>query len=50
MHDIGKPGWASLAIFIPFVGMLTPFVMMIYGGEPTENAYGPPRRGWFANA
>ena len=39
---------ASLRNFGAFDSALAD--MMIYGGEPTENAYGPPRRGWFANA
>jgi uncharacterized membrane protein YhaH (DUF805 family) len=47
MHDIGKPGLMSLAVFIPIVGQFTPFVMLFYPGEPDSNLYGSSRPGWF---
>ena len=42
-HDIGKPGWACLAIFIPLVGVFTPVALLFIAGTPLGNAYGKPQ-------
>ena len=47
MHDIGRTGWVSLAVFIPMVGLFIPFVLVFYPGEPNLNLSGEPRPGWF---
>lgn len=41
-HDIGKSGWGALLVFVPVVGLITPFVMLFYPGDVSTNEYGPP--------
>ena len=42
LHDIGWSGWLWLLNFVPFVGSLFPFVIMVVPGTNIANRYGPP--------
>jgi len=42
LHDIGWSGWLWLLNFVPFVGSLFPFVIMVIPGTNIANRYGPP--------
>ncbi|MDR6925720.1 DUF805 domain-containing protein [Pseudomonas sp. BE134] len=42
LHDIGWSGWLWLLNFVPFVGSLFPFVIMVIPGSNIANRYGPP--------
>ena len=42
LHDIGWSGWLWLLNFVPFVGSLFPFVIMVIPGTHIANRYGPP--------
>ena len=46
-HDIDKPGWACLAVFVPIVGIFTPFVLLFIPGSPLGNSYGKPQAFFF---
>lgn len=41
LHDIGKSGWMQLIGFIPIIGVIVMFVLLVLDGEPDENKYGP---------
>jgi uncharacterized membrane protein YhaH (DUF805 family) len=43
-RDIDRTGYACLLIFIPVVGVFTPFVLLFLSGTPGKNQYGPPHR------
>lgn len=40
LHDIGKSGWYSLLMFIPFLGSIYLFVQTCYDSTPGDNKYG----------
>ena len=40
-HDQDKSGWFYLLTFIPYVGGIVVFVMMMLDGTPGPNQYGP---------
>lgn len=42
LHDLGKTGWLSLLMLVPFVGFFF-YLWLIFGpGDPHANEYGPP--------
>lgn len=45
LHDIGRSGWWLLLVFIPVIGPLIIFVMMLFNSEPGTNSYGPNPKG-----
>ncbi len=41
LHDTGRSGlWYLLGIFLPFIGPIWLFVLMVLDSEPGENKYG----------
>lgn len=42
LHDSGKSGFWWLVVFIPAIGGLILFVLMVLDSEHNENYYGPP--------
>lgn len=40
-HDMGKSGWLTLLLFVPFVNMIWVLVLLFKKGTEGENAYGP---------
>lgn len=40
LHDIGKSGWMMLITFIPLIGGIWLFVLMVTDSNPGENEYG----------
>jgi len=42
LHDLGFSGWWVLLHFVPIVGSLLPFALMLAPGSPKRNIYGPP--------
>jgi len=40
-HDQGRSGWMCLIGFVPIVGQVLAFVLLLLPGEITENRYGP---------
>ena len=41
LHDTGRSGlWYLLRIFLPFIGHIWLFVLMVLDSEPDENKYG----------
>ena len=45
LHDVGKSGWMLLITFIPLIGAIWFFVLMVTDSNPGENKYGPnPKR------
>jgi len=40
LHDVGKSGWFGLIIFIPLVGLVWLFVLLVSEGNAGENEYG----------
>lgn len=44
-HDIARSGFSSLLVCIPVAGMFTPFGLLFYPGDASDNRFGqPPRR------
>ncbi len=41
LHDTGRSGWMMLVGLIPIIGAIWLFVLMVLGGNPGENKYGP---------
>lgn len=41
MHDIGKPGWVLLGLFVPIVGTLLGIILGFFPGQNGDNQYGP---------
>jgi uncharacterized membrane protein YhaH (DUF805 family) len=39
-HDIGKSGWMALIVFVPLVGQITPFALLVYPGSDQDNEFG----------
>ena len=44
-HDIGKSGWWYLIGFVPFIGTIWFFVLMLLDSQPGENKWGPNPKG-----
>jgi uncharacterized membrane protein YhaH (DUF805 family) len=44
LHDTGRPGWWLLIGFIPLVGLVLIYFLVI-DGQPGENQYGPNPKG-----
>ena len=40
LHDTGRSGWWILISFIPVIGGIWYFVLMVLDGDPGENQYG----------
>lgn len=41
LHDMGKPGWWVLILFVPVVGVILSLVMLFKKGTEGPNEYGP---------
>lgn len=41
-HDINKPAWHLLWVFIPFLGAVALFALWLRPSQPTSNPYGIP--------
>lgn len=42
LHDSDKSGWWQLLVFIPSLGMLALFILMLLPGTKGDNRFGPP--------
>ncbi len=42
LHDSDKSGWWQLLIFIPSLGILALFILMLLPGTKGDNRFGPP--------
>ena len=40
LHDINKSGWMILVAFIPVIGAIWLFILLVMEGTPGENQYG----------
>jgi uncharacterized membrane protein YhaH (DUF805 family) len=40
LHDSNKSGWWLLVVFIPFIGGVILFVLMLLDGTPGQNKFG----------
>ena len=40
LHDMGKSGWWSLVLLVPFVGVIIMLIMCAQPGESGSNQYG----------
>ncbi len=40
LHDVGKSGWFSLILLLPFVGLVWLFVLFCADGADGDNKYG----------
>jgi len=40
LHDMGKPGVAAVALFVPFVNVIAFVVFCVIPGNPGPNSYG----------
>ena len=40
LHDIGKSGWMFLIAFIPLIGGIWLFVLLVTDSKPGDNQYG----------
>jgi uncharacterized membrane protein YhaH (DUF805 family) len=40
-RDFGWTGWAQLLAFVPYLGVLFPFALMVVPGTLGDNRYGP---------
>ena len=49
-HDLGKSGWFTLFMFIPFVSIIFTIWIYFFKWTPGENQYGPDPLGWTAPA
>jgi uncharacterized membrane protein YhaH (DUF805 family) len=45
LHDVGKSGWFILVRFIPLIGSIWLFVVLVTEGEHGLNQYGPDPKG-----
>ena len=41
LHDVGKSGWMYLIVFIPLIGAIWIFVLLLKDSEVGDNKYGP---------
>ena len=41
LHDVGKSGWMILLAFLPVVGWIWLFVLLVTDSQPGDNQYGP---------
>ncbi len=41
LHDVGKSGWMYLILFIPIIGAIWIFVLLLKDSEVGDNKYGP---------
>jgi uncharacterized membrane protein YhaH (DUF805 family) len=39
-HNIGKSGWMALMVFLPIVGQITPFALLVCPGSDQDNEFG----------
>ena len=44
LHDLGKSGWISLALIIPFFQFIAVIFLLCASGDAFDNAYGPAQR------
>jgi|TARA_B110000014_G_scaffold257462_1_gene242086 uncharacterized membrane protein YhaH (DUF805 family) len=40
LHDVDKSGWMLLLVFIPIIGAIWLFVLMVTDSKPGQNDYG----------
>ncbi len=45
LHDAGMSGFMYLLIFIPAIGQMLIYVLMLFPSAAEDNIYGPPHRG-----
>lgn len=45
LHDTGKSGWMLFISFIPIIGAIWLFLLLVTEGDAGENAYGPAPKG-----
>lgn len=45
LHDVGLSGWFYLIYFVPIIGGLIVFIMMMLPSESRDNKFGPPPGG-----
>ena len=45
LHDTDRIGWWLLICFIPLIGAIWLFVLMVIDGTPGQNQYGPDPKG-----
>lgn len=46
LHDLGRSGWWSLAVLVPYAGNVGNLVLSLWSGTEGDNDYGPqPRQG-----
>jgi uncharacterized membrane protein YhaH (DUF805 family) len=41
LHDIDKSGWMILILFIPLIGLIWLWILMMIKGNPGNNKFGP---------
>ncbi len=41
LHDTGRSGWMLLILFIPLIGVIWYFVLLVSDGNAGDNKYGP---------
>lgn len=44
-HDLGKSGWRTLLLLIPFANIVFALILLFKKGDPAENQYGPVPKG-----
>ena len=49
-HDLGKSGWFSLFMFVPFINVIFVIWTYFFRWTPGINQYGPDPLGWTAPA
>jgi uncharacterized membrane protein YhaH (DUF805 family) len=40
-HDLGASGWWAALLYVPLVGLIVWFVLLLAPGQKTANAFGP---------
>jgi len=45
LHDTDRRGWWFLLVFIPVIGQIWLFVLMVFDSQPGDNRFGPNPKG-----
>lgn len=45
LHDVGKSGWMQLLVFLPIIGWIWLFILMVTDSQAGENEYGANPKG-----
>jgi uncharacterized membrane protein YhaH (DUF805 family) len=45
LHDTNRSGWWVLLMFLPVIGLIWLFVLLVFDSQPGDNRFGPNPKG-----